>query len=149
MQTGKNRIEKKEKTKLQNKYKINEHHHHDELKTFFFFVFQQIIHMSDKNCLKVSVFHWNFKKFHSFWFIVPVKKILCLHGYRQNSQSFKAKSGGFRKVLKNQNLEFGESLKKIVVFADHDFNFNFLKLLSTHHIRYQWVNKIPTMNKIV
>ncbi|KAH7636653.1 esterase CBG03338 [Dermatophagoides farinae] len=46
--------------------------------------------MSDKNCLK----------------------ILCLHGYRQNSQSFKAKSGGFRKVLKN-HFEF------VIIDAPH------------------------------
>ncbi|UXI21439.1 unnamed protein [Sarcoptes scabiei] len=32
-------------------------------------------------------------------------KVLCLHGYRQNSQIFKTKSGGFRKILKNR-IEF-------------------------------------------
>ncbi|RWS02840.1 hypothetical protein B4U79_07091 [Dinothrombium tinctorium] len=30
-----------------------------------------------------------------------VLKILCLHGYRQNANSFRQKTGGFRKMLKN------------------------------------------------
>lgn len=32
-------------------------------------------------------------------------RVLCLHGYRQDANTFKTKSGGFRKLLKNQ-LEF-------------------------------------------
>lgn len=29
-------------------------------------------------------------------------KVLCLHGYRQDHQAFREKSGGFRKMFKNK-----------------------------------------------
>lgn len=37
----------------------------------------------------------------------PKLNVLCLHGYRQNAEQFKAKIGSFRKFLKPQaNFEF-------------------------------------------
>ncbi|XP_064613787.1 esterase OVCA2-like isoform X2 [Liolophura sinensis] len=32
----------------------------------------------------------------------PPLNILCLHGYRQNSQTFREKTGAFRKIIKNK-----------------------------------------------
>jgi hypothetical protein len=62
-------------------------------------------HKTDKQTLKVS--HYNFYWINFNYDIINYdQQVLCLHGYRQNSNDFKSKSGGFRKLFKNK-IEFG------------------------------------------
>lgn len=50
-------------------------------------------------------------------------KILCLHGYRQNADSFKSKLGSFRKFInKYAELTFVDAILQAPALADQELD---------------------------